>query len=123
VSGDGNVTPDGALPLWHVTLTLAGEPFDTESLRQGLDRLVEERPFMLSVRYDTTRAELRYWDEAEDVDDAAALALRLWGEHRMSCQLPAWRVVGLEVLNRETVRARGAGRPANPLVAAGVAPF
>src|SRR3712207_8690624 len=50
-----------------------------------------------------------------DVDDAAALALRLWGDHRVSCELPGWREVGLEVLNRDTVRARGAGRPANPL--------
>ena len=120
---EGDVTPENSLPLWHVTLTVAGEPFDAEVLRAGLDRLVVERPFMLSVRYDTGRAELRYWDEAEDVDDAAALALRLWGDHRVSCDLPPWRVVGLEVLDRETVRARGAGRPANPLVAAGVAPF
>src|SRR3954464_340261 len=96
---------------------------DSTTLRDALERLPAERPFMVSMRYGLDRAELRYWDEAEDVDDAAALALRLWGEHRMSCQLPAWRVVGLEVLNRETVRARGAGRPANPLVAAGVAPF
>ncbi|GMA85704.1 hypothetical protein GCM10025868_09540 [Angustibacter aerolatus] len=65
---------------------------------------------------------LRYWDEAEDVDDAAALALRLWGDHRAACGLPSWRVVGLEVLDRDTVHARGAGRPASPLVAAGVTP-
>jgi hypothetical protein len=123
VLSDGDSTSGGALPLWHVTLTLAGEPLDAEALREGLDRLVFERPFMLSVRYDCNRAELRYWDEAEDVDDAAALALRLWGEHRLSCHLPAWRVVGLEVLDRDTVRARGAGRLANPLVAARVAPF
>jgi hypothetical protein len=105
---DGKATSGGSLPLWHVTLTVAGDPIKIDALRRGLDRLVEERPFMLSVRYDTARAEL---------------ALRLWGEHRVSCDLPGWRVVGLEVLNRETVRARGAGRPANPLVAAGVAPF
>jgi hypothetical protein len=120
---EGDLTSDNPLPLWHVTLTVAGEPYDVELLRPGLDRLVVERPFMLSVRYDAGRAELRYWDEAEDVDDAAALALRLWGDHRVSCDLPAWRVVGLEVLDRGTVRARGAGRPANPLIAAGVAPF
>src|SRR4051794_17098671 len=70
---DGDWTSDGSLPLWHVTLTVSGDPFDIEALRHGLDRLVEERPFMLSVRYDAFRAELRYWDEAEDVDDAAAL--------------------------------------------------
>ncbi len=121
--GDVDRTSDDQLPLWHVTLTVTGEACDGEQLRVALDRLVMERPFMLSVRYDTERAELRYWDEAEDVDDAAALALRLWGDHRASCGLPNWRAVGIEVLDRDTVRARGAGRPASPLVAAGVAPF
>lgn len=113
----------GDLPLWHVTLTVAGDPVDGEDLRRALSQLVHERPFMLSVRYSTDRAELRYWDEAEDVDDAAALALRLWGEHRESAGLPSWRVVGIEVLDRETVHARGQDRPATPLIAAGVIPF
>lgn len=113
----------GGLPLWHVTLTVAGDACDETQLHDALNLLVLERPFMLSVRYDLERAELRYWDEAEDVDDAAALALRLWGDHRVSCALPCWRVVGIEVLDRDTVRARGAGRPASPLVAAGVMPF
>lgn len=120
---DVDQTSGGQLPLWHVTLTVAGEACDAVALRTSLDQLVLERPFMLSVRYDAERAELRYWDEAEDVDDVAALALRLWGDHRDSCGLPCWRVVGIEVLDRETVRARGAGRPASPLVAAGVAQF
>ncbi|GAB3695296.1 hypothetical protein [Angustibacter aerolatus] len=121
---DVDLTAGGeAMPLWHVTLTVAGDACEPDALRLALDRLVMERPFMLSVRYDGERAELRYWDEAEDVDDAAALALRLWGDHRASCGLPSWRVVGLEVLDRDTVHARGAGRPASPLVAAGVTPF
>lgn len=110
----------GEPPLWQVTLTLTGDPVDPAALRPALDQLVLERPFMLSVRYSSDRAEIRYWDEAEDVDDAAALALRLWGEHRASAGLPSWRVVGLEVLDRDTVHARGKDRPANPLVAAGV---
>lgn len=110
-------------PLWHVTLTLTGEPVPPERLRAALDRLVEERPFMLSVRYAMDRVELRFWDEAEDVDDAAAIALRLWGDHRASAGLPSWRVVGLEVLDRETVHARGKDSVARPLVAAGVAPL
>jgi hypothetical protein len=113
----------GDLPLWHVTLTVAGEPMPSGQLRAALEQLVEERPFMLAVRYSDDRAELRYWDEAEDVDDAAALALRIWGDHRTSCGLPAWRVVGVEVIDRDTVHARGADRPATPLIAAGVAPL
>jgi hypothetical protein len=110
-------------PLWHVTLTLTGDPVPTEQLKTALNRLVDERPFMLSVRYAPDRVELRFWDEAEDVDDAAAIALRLWGDHRASAGLPNWRVVGLEVLDRETVHARGTDGVARPLVAAGVAPL
>jgi hypothetical protein len=110
-------------PLWHVTLTLTGDPVPTAQLKTALNRLVDERPFMLSVRYGPDRVELRFWDEAEDVDDAAAIALRLWGDHRGSAGLPSWRVVGLEVLDRETVHARGTDGVARPLVAAGVAPL
>ncbi len=109
-----------AQPLWHVTLTLTGDPVPTDQLRSALQRLVDERPFMLSVRYAVDRVELRFWDEAEDVDDAAALALRLWGDHRASAGLPSWRVVGLEVLDRETARCRSSDRPAQPLVSVGV---
>ncbi len=100
------------LPLWQVTLTVAGNQSDPQLLARSLEQLSQERPFMMSIRYAEDRAELRYWDEAEDVDDAAALALRLWGDHRRSCDLPAWRVVGIEVLDRATVQARGnSGRP------------
>jgi hypothetical protein len=110
-------------PLWHVTLTLTGDPVPSDELRAALNRLVEERPFMLSVRYACDRVELRFWDEAENVDDAAAIALRLWGDHRASAGLPSWRVVGLEVLDRDTLHTRGTGTVARPLVAAGVSPL
>lgn len=95
------------LPLWHVTVTYAGTPVDPCALREGLQRLTQESPFLASARYAADRVELRYWDEAEDIDDAAAMALRLWNEHRVSAGLPPWRAVGLEVLDRETVRTRG----------------
>jgi hypothetical protein len=111
------------LPLWHVTLTLTGDPVPAKELRTALDRLLEERPFMLSVRYSRDRVELRFWDEAENVDDAAAIALRVWGDHRASAGLPCWRVVGLEVLDRDTVHARGRSGQARSLVAAGVSPL
>ncbi len=116
-------TAQPAMPLWHVTLTVSGDPVPGPLLRAALERLVEERPFMLAVRYAEDRAELRYWDEAEDVDDAAALALRIWGDHRASCGLPPWRVVGVEVIDRDTVHARGADRPQTPLIVAGVGPL
>ncbi|PRY17197.1 hypothetical protein [Kineococcus rhizosphaerae] len=101
-----------SLPLWSVTLTVAGEAVDVCEVRAALDRLLAQHPFLSSVRYSATRAELRYWDEARDVDDAAAMALRLWPEHRVSAGLPAWSVAGLEVVDRATVehRAQATGR-------------
>jgi hypothetical protein len=95
------------MPLWHVTVTFAGCPTDPATLRAGLQRLSEERPFLQSARYAGDRVEVRYWDEAEDIDDAAAMALRLWRDHRASAGLPDWHAVGLEVLDRDTVRSRG----------------
>ena len=95
------------LPLWHVTVTLAGKPTDSHALRAGLERLTHQSPFLASARYACDRVEVRYWDEAEDIDDAAAMALRLWHEHRESAGLPDWHVVGLEVLDRATLRERG----------------
>lgn len=106
------VTPQRAqrhaieLPLWHVTVVLAGEPVHPEALIAGLERLQAEQPFLASARYGRDRVEVRYWDEAENVDDAAAMALRIWPEHRDSAGLPEWHVVGLEVLDRETLRER-----------------
>ena len=110
--------------MWHVVLHVGGVPVPVRELRLALERLAHERPFLLTARYATDRAEIRYWDEAERLEDAAALALRLWGEHRQSAGLPSWSVVGLEVVDRETFRQRGAVESAGPLVEAGsVRPF
>jgi hypothetical protein len=111
--------------MWHVTLTVVGDPVDVGEIRAALERLTHEQPFLLSVRYSSDRAELRYWEEARDLEDAAALALRLWGEHRTSAGLPAWRVAGLEVVDRATFQRRAADSPAAPTLvpAGGVRPF
>lgn len=114
--------------LWHVTLTVSGDSTDASTLRAGLERLTHERPFFLLARYACDRVELRYWEEARDLDDAAALALRLWGEHRITSGLPAWHVVGLEVIDRDTFQRRAASggglEPLVPVRAAGeVKPF
>ena len=92
--------------LWHVTVTVAGEPQSLTDVHQALDRLRHERPFLLSTRYDEDRAELSYWEEGEEMVDAASLALRLWNEHRESAELPPWKVVGLEVIEQETYQSR-----------------
>jgi hypothetical protein len=110
--------------MWHVTLTVAGEEHDPSEVRAALERLAHERPFLLSARYAGDRAELRYWEEARDLDDAAALALRLWGEHRLTAELPPWRVAGLEVVDRTTFQRRATDTPVPVLVpAGGVRPF
>ena len=111
--------------LWHVTLIVAGGSTEPCGLRDALARLAEERPFLLSARYTAERVELRYWEEATCLDDAAALALRLWGEHRRSAGLPPWSVTGLEVLDRATFHWRvGQGERSPALVSAGgIRPF
>ena len=110
--------------MWHVTLTVVGDAVPVEDVREALERLAHERPFLLSARYAADRAELRYWEEARDLEDAAALALRLWGEHRNTADLPPWRVAGLEVVDRATFQRRSLDTPAPALLpAGGVRPF
>ena len=91
-------------PLWAVTVTLGGDPVEPAEARAALERLSLERPFIVSARYDAARAEVRYWDECEDAAEATRLALRMWSDHERSAGLPAWRVIGLEVHDRETAR-------------------
>ena len=111
--------------LYHVTLTMGGPQVSEAELRAGLERLADENPFLLSSRFAPDRAELRYWEEARCVDDAAALALRLWGEHRISARLPAWQVLGIEVIERATYQWRaGQALTVTALLPAGrVSPF
>lgn len=111
--------------MWHVTLTVAGPAVDAAFIQAGLERLSHEHPFLLSGRYSIDRAEVRYWEEATDAAAAVRMALLLWDEHITSAQLPAWRVVGIEVVDRETFHRRGRFIHEQPgLVAAGrVIPF
>ncbi len=114
-----------SVTLWHVVLTLAGQPVGAERVRASLERLRAERPFLLSCRYARDHAELRYWEQAEDVGAVTELALRLWGEHQRSARLPDWAVCGLEVLDRQTYQRRTSGGGPAPtlLPAGGVRPF
>jgi hypothetical protein len=111
--------------MWHVTLTVAGTPVDPADIRSGLERLSHEHPFLLNGRYAGDRAEVAYWEEAADLADAAALALRLWQTHRTTAGLPDWDVVGLEVVDQTTFHHRGhAGELTVRLTPAGaVRPF
>ncbi|MDG4858396.1 hypothetical protein P8605_09565 [Streptomyces sp. T-3] len=110
--------------LWHVTLSVSGPAAPLPEIRRGLEQLAHDHPFLLTSRYADDHAEIRYWEEARDLHDAAAVALRLWGEHRQSAKLPPWEIVGLEVIDRDTYHQRiaeGYGPP--PAAPVGVHPF
>ena len=95
--------------MWHVTLTVGGPVTALDEVCSALGRLAAEQPFLLGARYSTQQVELDYWEEAEGCTDAAALALRLWGEHRVSARLPPWEVLGLEVVERAAFEGRASG--------------
>jgi hypothetical protein len=110
--------------LWHITLSVSGSQAPLKEVRRGLEQLAHDHPFLLTSRYANDHAEIRYWEQARDLHDAAAVALRLWGEHRSSAQLPPWKIVGLEVIDRQTYHQRiaeGYGPP--PAAPVGVHPF
>ncbi|HEX5566947.1 MAG TPA: hypothetical protein VFY14_08520 [Streptomyces sp.] len=114
----------GGSRLWHITLSAAGAAVPLKEVRKALEQLARDHPFLLTSRYANDHAEIRYWEEARDLHDAAAVALRLWGEHRLSAKLPPWEIVGLEVICRETYRQRVAeGYGPAPAVPVGVHPF
>ncbi|WP_033217059.1 hypothetical protein [Kitasatospora phosalacinea] len=110
--------------MWHVVLSVAGAATPLPELRTALEKLAHDHSFFLTARYAADHAEVRYWEEARDLHDAAAIALRLWGEHKASAKLPAWEIVGLEVVDRPTYHKRvaeGFGDP--PPQPGGVHPY
>jgi hypothetical protein len=114
----------GTSRLWHITLSVSGAEAPLKDVRRALEQLAHDHPFLLTSRYANDHAEIRYWEEARDLHDAAAVALRLWGEHRASAKLPPWEIVGLEVIGRETYHQRVAeGYGPHPAVPVGVHPF
>ena len=92
----------GSYRMWHVTLTVSGESQPIDHVRQALERLSHAHPFLLEARYGNDRAELRYWEEAEGMDAAVAIASAMWGANERSSGLPGWDVVGLQILDRQT---------------------
>jgi hypothetical protein len=116
--------PSDAPRLWHVTLSVSGGEAPLKEVRRGLEQLAHDHPFLLTSRYANDHAEIRYWEEARDLHDAAAVALRLWGEHRQTAKLPPWEIVGLEVIDRGTYHQRVAeGYGPLPATPVGVHPF
>ncbi|HZG97165.1 MAG TPA: hypothetical protein VEY14_02775 [Nocardioidaceae bacterium] len=95
--------------LWHVTLTVAGDSIDPAELKRALRRLAAQHGFLHSLRYADSCAEVTYWEEAGSMLDAAAMAMRLWDEHRQSADLPPWKVAGLEILEQSVIAVRSNG--------------
>ncbi|AUY51792.1 hypothetical protein [Streptomyces sp. CB01881] len=121
--GDPPTVPEQAR-LWHVVLSVSGQVTPLSELRAGLERLAHDHSFFLTARYAADHAEIRYWEQARDLHDAAAIALRLWGEHKATAKLPPWEIVGLEVVDRATYHKRvaeGFGDP--PPHLGGVHPY
>ncbi|MFE9018785.1 hypothetical protein ACFYNL_09475 [Streptomyces sp. NPDC007808] len=125
VTAGGRYEEPKDLPrLWHVTLSVSGQEAPLKEVRRALEQLAHDHPFLLTSRYAGDHAEIRYWEEARDLHDAAAVALRLWGEHRQTAGLPPWEIVGLEVIDRETYHQRIAeGYGPLPATPVGVHPF
>lgn len=103
--------------LWHITLCVSGAEIPLKEVRRGLEQLAHDHPFLLTSRYANDHAEIRYWEEARDLHDAAAVALRLWGSTAPApvCRpgrSSAWR----SSTARRTTSAspRGTGRPRPP---------
>ncbi|MGX1269921.1 hypothetical protein [Streptomyces phaeoluteigriseus] len=122
--GQERARPADLPRLWHVTLSVSGEEADLKEVRRALEQLAHDHPFLLTSRYAVDHAEIRYWEEARDLHDAAAVALRLWGEHRQTAGLPPWEIVGLEVIDRQTYHLRIAeGYGPAPATPVGVHPY
>jgi len=110
--------------LWHVVLSVAGRATPLAELKRGLEQLAHDHTPFMTARYAADHGEIRYWEQAEDLQDAAAMALRLWGEHKATAKLPPWEVVGLEVVDRRTYHQRIAeGYGESPAFVGGVHPF
>ncbi|MEU8545530.1 hypothetical protein AB0C81_00725 [Streptomyces roseoverticillatus] len=124
VAGGGGGDAVEVSRLWHITLSVSGAEAPLAEVRRALEQLAHDHPFLLTSRYARDHAEIRYWEEARDLHDAAAVALRLWGEHRSTARLPPWEIVGLEVIDRETYHQRIAeGYGPLPATPVGVHPF
>jgi hypothetical protein len=95
---------EGGPALWFVKVTLGGDPLVPSRVQRALERLSVERAFLVSARYDDSRADIRYWDECDDADEAIRQALSLWGDKEVSTRLAGWKVVGLEVVDQPTAR-------------------
>ncbi len=109
--------------LWHVTVTVHGQPQTADRLQLGLQTMAFSHGVDLAARYSPDTVELRYWDEGHDCRAVVGHALDLCDDHRQDSDLPAWPVVGVEVLDRPAFRRRWPDGTASPLLKPGVRPL
>lgn len=101
--------------LWYITVWLAGERRPVTTLATGLQRMCELDPMNMSARYGPEMVAISYWDEAAEASTAVAAADRLGHEAQTELGVASWCVVGLEIMERRTLRrVRGSGPPLNP---------
>lgn len=89
-------------PMWHITVLVMGSPKPMDQIREALERLNLEHPFLLEARYAPDRAEIRYWEEAPDMTMAAKIGSTMWSDHKEPARLPSWEVIDLRVRERDT---------------------
>ena len=89
-------------PMWHITVLVMGSPKPMDQIREALERLNLEHPFLLEARYAPDRAEIRYWEEAPDMAMAAQIGSNMWSDHARPARLPSWEVIDLRVRERDT---------------------
>ena len=104
---------------WHVTLTLAGDPVEPLIVRAPCSGSASSTSSWTPCSSTGDSAEIQFWDEGETMLDVASLAMRVWNEHRESANLPAWEVVGLEVLEKTVRESPDLGRRNAPEAARG----
>jgi len=106
--------------MWHVTITVCGDPEPADVVREALERLNLDHPFLLEARYSSDHAEIRYWEEAQDMNTAAQAASEMWHNNTITAHLPDWDVVGLHVLDRASYLKR---EPLRAVPAGQILPF
>lgn len=88
--------------MWHITVLVMGSPKPMNQVHEALERLNLEHPFLLEARYAPDRAEIRYWEEAPDMAEAAQIGSLMWSNHQRPARLPSWEVIDLRVRERDT---------------------
>lgn len=109
--------------MWHVTISLAGQAVPIPRVAAALEQLSDRHPFLMDASYATDRAEIRYWEEAADLPTALHFAAKFWPVHRQAAGLGDWEAVGVEVVDRSTLRDRLRWNARSVISGGNIAPF